>query len=120
MRMPELRFPAHLPMEPRKTNSRTCAAHRAWVRKHRCSVMGCRGLPIECAHVRSGTDGGLGLKPSDKWTISLCRSHHLEQHEIGEPAFEARYELNFRELAKEFAKLSPYRGKLMPLEAQDI
>jgi len=115
--MPELRFPARLPREPRKTTSRTCAAHRAWVRKHRCSVVGCRGLPIECAHVRNGTDGGLGLKPSDKWTISLCQSHHHEQHEIGEPAFEARYELSLRELAKEFAKTSPYRRKLMPLKA---
>ena len=89
----------------------TCAAHRAWVRKHCCSVRGCRGLPIECAHVRNGTDGGLGLKPSDKWTISLCRSHHLEQHELGEPAFEARYELNLRHLAKEFAQRSPYLRK---------
>jgi len=106
--MPELRFPARLPREPQKTSSRTCAAHRAWVRKHRCSVVGCRGLPIECAHVRSGTDGGFGLKPSDRWTISLCRSHHLEQHEIGEPAFEAKYELSLRELAKEFVRRSPF------------
>jgi len=58
---------------------------------------------------------GEGRKPSDKWTISLCRSHHLEQHEIGEPAFEAKYELTLRELAKEFANMSPYRRKLMPL-----
>jgi hypothetical protein len=105
--MPELRFPPRLPSEPRKMISRTCAAHRAWVRKHRCSVGGCRGLPIECAHVRNGTDGGLGIKPSDKWTISLCRSHHLEQHEIGEPAFEARYDLDLRALAREFALRSP-------------
>src|SRR6478672_12962551 len=108
--MPELRFPRQLPS---KRNSRTCAAHRAWVRRHRCCVRGCVGLPIECAHVRSGTDGGLGLKPSDRWTISLCRSHHLEQHEIGETAFEARYELNLRELAGEFSRRSPYRIKML-------
>jgi hypothetical protein len=110
--MPELRFPARLPQLQRMTTSRTCAAHRAWVRKHCCCVRGCRGLPIECAHVRNGTDGGLGLKPSDRWTISLCRSHHIEQHEIGEPAFEAKYELSLRELAREFAQRSPYFGKL--------
>src|SRR5947209_2886931 len=80
-----------------KTTPRTSAAHRAWVRRHRCSVPACQQLPIECAHVRSGTDGGIGLKPSDKWTISLCRLHHHEQHEIGEPAFEAKYDLNLRE-----------------------
>ena len=106
--MPELRFPSLLQTEPRKKASRTCAAHRAWVRRHRCSVVGCRNLPIECAHVRNGTDGGLGLKPSDKWTISLCQLHHLEQHELGEATFEQRYDLNLIELASEFARRSPY------------
>lgn len=110
--MPELRFPSLLSSEPRKKTSRTCAAHRAWVRKHRCSVRGCRQMPIECAHVRQGTDGGLGLKPSDKWTISLCRDHHLEQHEIGEAAFEAKYDLDLLKLAAEFARRSPSRTRL--------
>ena len=106
--MPELRFPSRLPREPReKKIRRNCAAHRAWVRRHRCSVRGCLGLPIECAHVRRGTDGGLGLKPSDRWTISLCRSHHLEQHEIGEAAFAIRHDLDLIQLAKEFARRSP-------------
>jgi hypothetical protein len=110
--MPELRFPSQLPREPKKTSSRTCAAHRAWVRRHRCSVPGCHKLPIECAHVRSGTDGGLRLKPSDKWTISLCQFHHLEQHDIGEAAFEVKYELCLVQLAREFALKSPYAQKL--------
>ena len=110
--MPELRFPGWLPSEPRKTTSRRCAAHRAWVRRHRCSVPGCSRLPIECAHVRTGTDGGLGLKPSDKWTISLCRLHHLEQHAIGERDFEAKYDLDLRQLAVEFASRSPHRDRL--------
>jgi hypothetical protein len=110
--MPELRFAARLPSESRKRSSRSCAAQRAWVRRHRCSVPGCRGSLIECAHVRSGTDGGVGLKPSDKWTISLCHSHHLEQHEIGEPMFEAKYDLNLIELAKEFARRSPFRERM--------
>ena len=106
--MPELRFPSLLPPKPRKHTRRTCAAHRAWVRRHRCSVRGCRRLPIECAHVRGGTDGGMGLKPSDKWTISLCQHHHLEQHAIGEHEFEAKYDIDMRQLAIEFATRSPY------------
>jgi hypothetical protein len=106
--MPELRFPSLQARKPRKKISRTCAAHRAWVRRHHCSVPGCRNLPIECAHVRAGTDGGLGLKPSDRWTISLCQYHHVEQHEIGEASFERRYDLNLIELAREFAKRSPH------------
>jgi hypothetical protein len=105
--MPELRFPGFAPLERRKTSSRSCAAHRAWVRRHRCAVPGCRRVTIECAHVRTGTDGGLGLKPSDKWTISLCQFHHLEQHTLGEAAFEAKHDVDLRELAREFARRSP-------------
>jgi hypothetical protein len=69
-------------------------------------------LPIECAHVRTGTDGGAGLKPSDKWSVSLCTFHHREQHRIGEKAFEVRYSIDLRALAKEFARRSPQWLKL--------
>lgn len=109
--MPELRFPSLLPGGPSRSVSRTCAGHRAWVRRHRCSVAGCSGLPIECAHIRLGTDGGTGMKPSDRWTISLCRAHHLEQHSLGEPAFQAKYDLNLIDLASEFLRRSPYRRR---------
>ena len=83
-------------------------AHRAWVRKHHCCVPGCKRLPIECAHVRSGTDWGTGLKPSDCWVISLCSHHHEQQHRIGERAFEARHGMELREIAEKFASLSPH------------
>jgi hypothetical protein len=46
--------------------------------------------------------------------ISLCQHHHREQHRIGERAFEAKYSLNLRELAEEFAKRSPYHSRLAP------
>ena len=92
--------------------SRTCPAHRAWVRKHHCSVPGCLSLPIECAHVRRGTDGGTGLKPSDCWIISLCSNHHMEQHRLGEQTFGKKYGLNLVELAEVFARTSPHRSKI--------
>jgi hypothetical protein len=110
--MPELRFPSRLPAAPPKSTTRTCAGHRAWVRRHCCSVPGCRQRPIECAHVRIGTDGGAGMKPSDKWVLSLCTSHHREQHRIGEHAFEQLYCLDLKSLASEFAARSPYRRRL--------
>lgn len=88
-------------------------AHRRWVREHGCCVPGCNGRPIEFAHVRSGTDGGMGMKPSDKWGISLCTPHHLEQHNIGERPFEARHKIDMKALAEEFARRSPHRGKLV-------
>ncbi len=54
----------------------------------------------------------MGLKPSDKWTISLCHQHHVEQHRIGECRFERRYGIDMRDIANEFAKWSPHSSKL--------
>ncbi|MFL6728287.1 MAG: putative HNHc nuclease [Sphingomicrobium sp.] len=82
------------------------------MRRHHCSVPRCDRLPIECAHVRIGTDGGAGLKPSDRWVISLCRSHHREQHEIGELSFEEKYSIDLQALAREFVRRSPHKQKL--------
>jgi len=110
--MPETVFPHLRPKPVRKSTSRTCAGHRAWVRRHSCSVRGCRRTPIECAHVRIGTDGGMGMKPSDKWAISLCQVHHMEQHRIGEAAFQLKHSMCTISLAREFAARSPYRWQL--------
>ena len=106
--MPSLRLPALLGRAKPAKVSRECPAHRAWVRKHRCSVPACDQLPLECAHVRRGTDGGIGLKPSDAWCISLCEEHHAEQHRIGERAFEKRYGVDLIALAREFTRRSPH------------
>jgi hypothetical protein len=73
------------------------------------------GWPIECAHVRTRTNGGLSLKPSDRWVISLCAGHHQEQHAIGERAFECRYGLDLRAIAEEFTRRSPHWKALSEL-----
>lgn len=96
----------------RENAGKRSPAHRAWVRSHMCSVDGCANMPIECAHVRIGTDGGMGTKPSDRWCISLCREHHNRQHVVGERSFEAETGLNLRALAEEFATKSPHKSKL--------
>lgn len=111
--MPRLQFPNRLERKKtREPNGRECPAHRAWVRRHHCCVPGCLGRPIECAHVRRDTDGGIALKPSDRWTISLCRAHHMEQHHVGEVAFEKRYGIDVRALAEEFSRRSPHWRRL--------
>lgn len=97
----------------RAAGLRECAAHRAWVRLHHCSVPGCSNLKIECAHVRAGTDGGQGLKPSDRWCLSLCSDHHAEQHRIGEIAFARRYGIDLKAIASAFASRSPHRDRLL-------
>jgi hypothetical protein len=90
---------------------RRSPAHRAWVRGHHCAACN-SDVAIECAHVRNGTDGGTGIKPSDKWCIALCKVCHNEQHTIGETSFEARHGINMKELAQAFLRDSPHRGKL--------
>jgi hypothetical protein len=111
--MGEIRFPQRLRTPPPRARSGSCQAHRAWVRRHRCCVRGCDRRPVECAHVRRGTDGAIALKPSDRWTVSLCWFHHREQHDIGEAAFEARHGLDLRSLATEFARRSPHAARLL-------
>lgn len=86
-------------------------AHREWVRTHYCSVPGCQLMPIECAHVRRAANAGTGMKPSDAYTVSLCREHHAESHR-GEKTFEARHGVDLMALAREFYERSPHRSKL--------
>jgi len=54
----------------------------------------------------------MGIKPSDKWVISLCLFHHRQQHQIGEGAFEQKYGIDMKELAHEFVRRSPFWQKL--------
>ena len=90
---------------------RRCPSHRAWVRGHACSACGSEA-GIECAHVRTGTDGGTGLKPSDKWCISLCKSCHSDQHRMGETTFEIMWGIDMKALAEAFYRNSPHRRKM--------
>lgn len=63
---------------------------------------------IEAAHVRIGTDGGIGLKPGDQWTIPLCSMHHRKQHRIGESTFERIYNIDMKVIAYQLARKSPH------------
>lgn len=95
----------------KKDAGKRSPAHRSWVRGHACCACGSQ-TAIECAHVRVGTDGGTGIKPSDRWTVSLCRDCHMEQHRIGEESFERQHGINLKDLAAAFFKASPHRHKL--------
>jgi len=86
-------------------------AHRAWVRGHECVVPACEARPIECAHVRRANNSGMGFKPSDAFTVSLCSEHHAESHR-GEQTFETKHKVNLMALAEEFFRKSPHRSKL--------
>lgn len=78
-----------LPKRKRTTDRWQSQRHRNHVRGHAC-VMCDAEAPIEVAHIRLGTDGGMGKKPSDFWTVPLCggpEGCHARQHREGERTF---------------------------------
>lgn len=87
-------------------------SHLKWVRGHQCACEGeyCGGK-IEAAHVRNGTDGGMGVKPSDCYAVPLCSEHHRKQHERGETTFWKEHGIDPLKLAAELWAKSPHRMK---------
>ena len=81
--------------------------HRRWVRAHGCCVPGCRARGIDFAHLRSAANAGTGQRPHDIFGVSLCRTHHEEQHRIGAEAFGDKYKVDLWALAAEFGRRSP-------------
>jgi hypothetical protein len=69
-----------------KPEFRRRAQHLVFVRQLSCVACG-KAAPSEAAHVRWGTDGGAGIKPSDRYSVSLCTSCHELQHRFGELRF---------------------------------
>jgi hypothetical protein len=61
-------------------------SHLGFVSTLPCLACGRRG-PCETAHVRLGTDGAAGRKPSDRYTVPLCAVCHDIQHAFGEATF---------------------------------
>lgn len=89
--MPAPRISRGLSAPVKKLNPRRQPEHRAFIRNLAhclcCGKSGSPSDPIECAHIRTGTDGATSLKPSDRYTVPLLGSHHRRQHQIGEASF---------------------------------
>lgn len=85
------RIPRLVPIGKRKPNDRLRPKHREFVQSLPCIACG-KPAPSECAHIRSGTDGGTSLKPSDRFCLPLCGPFgcHAWQHQIGEAEFFGR------------------------------
>jgi len=99
------------PLGMRETPQLRSDPHLRWIRGHECSVIhsgGCEGK-IEACHVRTGTDGGMGVKPSDNFSIPCCSGHHAEQHRMGEGPFEAKHKISMRKIADALWAKSPHR-----------
>jgi hypothetical protein len=65
---------------------RLSPSHLDYIRNLPCIFCG-RRSPSVAAHIRTGTDGGMGLKPSDRFTLPLCDADHKHQHQVGEVQF---------------------------------
>ena len=80
------RIPRTIIRARRKPDPRRAVAHLAFIRQLPCLSCGAPG-PSQAAHVRSSGDGGIGMKPGDRYTVSLCAACHHQQHQMGETAF---------------------------------
>lgn len=78
-------LPPRLPKKPKRETRWRSPAHTAFVRGHACCRCGATS-GIEAAHVRLGSHTGMGQKPDDWRTVSLCKDCHDTQHR-GEATF---------------------------------
>jgi len=60
----------------------------------------------------------MGQRPDDWHTISLCKTHHAEQHRIGEQSFAEAHRIDLRQLADEFAIFSPKAAEIRRIKAE--
>ena len=83
----------------------------------------CNASFVDFAHLRSASNAGKGLKPHDVFGVSLCRTHHVEQHSFGVDAFDRKYGIDLWALAAEFARRSPdteMRATLSLVRAEEL
>lgn len=84
IKRPETAFSVLRQKKPRQHNTN----HLAFIRSLPCVICGKR--PCDPAHLRSANPRygkratGMAEKPSDKWTVPLCRQHHDDQHSMNE------------------------------------
>jgi hypothetical protein len=79
-------------LKPERTPRVLKQSHIDWLKKLPCIACLASGIETfgcDPAHIRSGSrlhgkemTGG-GERPSDRWCLSLCRTHHDQQHSIG-------------------------------------
>lgn len=102
-------LPPRIPKKPKRASRWRSQAHCSFVRSHACS--NCEGTyAIEVAHIRLGSGTGMGQKPDDWRTVSLCEACHRTQHNWGEETFWAGRDVEA--LIAAFIKASPRRAQI--------
>ena len=111
-------LPRRIPKVPKRASRWRSQAHTNWVRSHECCIPGCKGTPIEAAHVRNGSGAGMGQKPDDFRTVSLCKAHHVRQHNTGEETFWRG--IDVEQLIAEFCIFSPRAAEIKRVKAERV
>jgi hypothetical protein len=99
-------LPRRLPKKQNRTDRWKSQAHCSWLRGFACAACD-SDVCIEVSHIRIGTDGATGRKPSDFYALPLCKSCHQTLHQKGERSFYAANNMDAIALADEFARASP-------------
>jgi hypothetical protein len=84
--MPAPRISRTVARRKPKPDFRRRVQHLAFIRLLPCVACG-KAAPSVAAHVRTGTDGGVGMKPGDRYAVPLCTACHAKQHRAGELTF---------------------------------
>jgi len=101
-----------LPKKAKRETRFRSQRHLKHVRSHACVACDAEA-PIEAAHVRLGSDGGMGSKPSDFYAVALCGGPdgcHARQHSIGERTFWQGKDV--QAIMGEFIRTSPVRREI--------
>lgn len=99
-------LPPRIPKPAKRASRWKSAAHRNFIRSFACTKCGSTA-GIEVAHVRMGSGAGIGQKPDDWRTLSLCGECHKSQHNGGERSFWKG--IDVEGLIRAFIKASPRR-----------
>jgi hypothetical protein len=113
-------LPPRAPKKQKRATRWKSQAHRRFVTKDfACAFCGNLELVREPAHVRIGSNAGMGEKPDDWRCVPLCGGPagcHATQHRIGERTFwndyEKRHGQSVEQLIADFIKVSPRRHEI--------
>ena len=112
-------LPPRIPKKPKRETRWRSQAHCSFVRSHACCACGSTAA-IEVAHVRMGSGAGMGQKPDDWRTVSLCHECHAAQHRHGESTFwhKGLSGLDVDALIDAFCKASPKAAEIRRVKAE--
>lgn len=104
----------------KEPEARRSPKHRKWVASQPCHLIGrsdwngrrhvCSG-DVVAAHIRIETRAGTGYKPNDGYCLPLCKAGHEDEHK-GPRSFGAKWCIDPKASAIEYANRSPYRSEL--------